>query len=527
MNKFKKILCLALGAMTAVSLSACGPMIRGGGGGGDEPDDPGTGGGSIKIHYTAGGFGKEAYNKLAADYKALTGVSVTWVPSYSTGEIQSLLASGQEKNDIVLPLLNMYQAQDAHMLEDLTDVYEATYTGETLAVKNKINKTLYEYIEARDGKRYQMFGNDSVSAFCYNADTLDAAFGAGNWVLPRTTDELFEMGDALKQRGYYTFSASVGINYNWDYMGTVWWAQYDGLESFNNFYYGKYYDEATGEWKKGVEINDTDGRKESLNVMSRMMSSRNGYMHASADRMSFDDAQAAFLGNGYSTDKKKCAFMVNGDWLENEMASWLLANPQNIGMMRAPVISSIINKLDTVNTDAKLKEVVAAVDKGETSVAGVSEADFETVRVARLMGYTATPNYPIGIPANRPASKKKLAKDFLVYLYSDRAQKVLAAEWQGLTYPTNYVPDDDMISDFVKSRREAFGNDMIPVFPRNASPMAYRGGLSDMSGVSGADKTLWNGTSASSILNTVKTNLEHNWDVYLRAEETSTNSSTN
>ncbi len=523
MKLSKKIVCLALGAMMAFSLTACGPMVRGGGstgGGGDNDDDVG-GSGSIKIHYTAGGFGKTAYERLSADYKALTGVTVSWKPSYSTGEIQSLLVSGQEKYDIVLPLLNMYQAQDAHMLEDLTDVYNATFEGETVAVKDKINQTLYSYIEAKDGKRYQLFGNDSVSAFCYNADTLDEAYGEGNWTLPRTTDELFKMGDELKTKGYYTFSASVGINYNWDYMGTVWWAQYDGLEAFNNFYWGKYYDEEASEWKKGTAINDTDGRREAMNVMSRMMKNSNGYMHSSADRMSFEDAQAAFLGNGYSKDKKKVAFMVNGDWLENEMASWLLANPQDIGMMRTPVISSLKDKLSTVNDDAKLAEVVAAVDEGKTEVAGVSAEDFATVKTARLMGYTATPNYPIGIPAYRSDSKKKLAKDFLVYMYSDRAQKILAQEWQGLTYPTAYEPEDSLLSDFVKTRREAFGSDMIPVFPRNASPMVYRGGMGDMSGVSGPDKQFFNGTSVESLLNTVKTSLEHNWSVYLEAEEAS------
>lgn len=515
MKKLRKIGCVLLGAVMAFGLTACG-----------DPADNGDGddgkGGSISIHYTVGGFGKTAYEKLGEDYKALTGVSVSWTPSYSTGEIQNLLTSNQEKNDIVLPLLNMYQAQDGHYLEDLTDVYNATYTGETVAVKDKINATLYEYIEAKDGKRYQLFGNDSVSAFCYNADTLDEAFGEGNWTLPRTTDELFKMGDDLKTKGYYTFSAATSINYNWDYIGTVWWAQYDGLEAFNNFYWGKYYDAASNEWKKGTAINDTAGRREAMTVMSRMMSNKNGYMHSYSDRMSFEDAQAAFLGNGYSKDTKKVAFMVNGDWLENEMASWLLENPQDIGMMRAPVISSLASKLSTVQTDAKLAEVVAAVDEGKTEVAGVSAEDFTAVKTARLMGYTATPNYPIGIPAYRPENKKKLAKDFLVYMYSDRAQKILSQEWQGLTYPTSYVPEDSAMSNFVKSRRKAFGNDMIPVFPRNASPMVYRGGMGDMSGVSGPDSQFYKGTTVDTILETVKTSLDHNWATYLEAEQTST-----
>ncbi|MDE6374118.1 MAG: extracellular solute-binding protein, partial [Clostridia bacterium] len=504
---------LALGTATMFGFAACGGSEEGEG-----PSGPGvTGSGSISVHYSAGGFGKEVFNKLSADYKALTGVSVKWVPSYTTGEIQSLLTSNQEKNDIVMPLLNMYQAQDAHRLEDLTDVYNSTFEGETLPVKDKINQNLYEYIEAADGNRYQLFGNNSVSAFCYNIGTLDEAFGEGNWELPRTTAELVKMAGQLKTKGYYAFSTSSSINYYWDYIGTVWWAQYDGLESFQKYYYGEYWDEATSDWKLGVEINDTKGRRYALEALSTIMKKSNGYMHSLADRMGFEEAQAAFLSNGYVGDDTKCAFMVNGDWLENEMSSWLMSNPQDIAMMRAPVISNIIEKLSTVNTEAKLSEVVKAVDDGETSVAGVSDEDFQTVRNARLMCYTATPNYPIGIPANRPENKKKLAKDFLVYLYSDRAQKIFAGELQGLTYPTNYEPEDSVLSDFVRSRRTVFGNDMIPVFPINASPLAYRGGLGELPGISGQDKVLINGTqTVSSILSTCKTNLTKNWENLMR-----------
>ena len=515
MKKFFKVACLALGVGLACSFAACG----GGGEEGGDPDTPGSSG-SISVHYSAGGFGKEWMAKIGKDYKALTGVSVRWVPSYTTGEIQSLLVTGQEKNDVVMPLLNMYQAQDAHRLEDLSDVYSAKFTGEEKTVGEKLNKSLYEYIEAADGKRYQMFANNSVSAFCYNIGTLNEAFGEGKWELPRTTNELVQMAESLKSKGYYAFSTSAGINYYWDYIGTVWWAQYDGIEAYQKYFYGEYKD--GNEWKVGTQINDSDGRKYALEALSTIMRKPNGYMHALADRMGFEEAQAAFLSNGYVGDKTKCAFMVNGDWLENEMSSWLMSNPQEIAMMRAPVISNLIEKLATVNTEAKLSEVVKAVDEGKTSVDGVSAEDFAAVRDARLMCYTATPNYPIGIPANRPENKKKLAKNFLVYLYSDRAQKIIAGELQGLTYPTDYEPDSSVLSDFVKSRKEMFGNDMIPVFPINASPMVYRGGLGDLDGLGGGpDKMLVNGSTPSSMLATCKTSLINNWEVYLKALNTS------
>lgn len=486
------------------------------------PQQP-AGTGTISIHYSAGGFDGDAMELISQDYKALTGVTVKWVPSYSTGEIQSLLTSQQEYNDIVMPLLNMYQAQDGHLLEDLTEVYNATCEGETQAIKDKMNQSLYDYSLADDGGRYILYGLNSVSAFCYNADTLDEAFGAGNWELPRTTNELLAMSKELAAKGYYAFSSCAAINYYWDYAGVVWWAQYDGIEKYQNFYRGKYLNEATGEWEMGPQINDSEGRKIALDTLSQFLNMKNGYVHSYAKYMNFEEAQAAFLSNGYRDDEKKVAFMVNGDWLENEMFSWLISNPQNIGMMRMPVVSELAAKLPTIQTEEKLSAVVAAVDEGAASYEGVSAEDFDAVRQARLMCYTATPNYPIGIPSYRPEEQKKLAKDFLVYLCSDRAQKIYAKSLQGLTMPYGYVPDDSVsVSDFIRTKLDSFGTDMIPVFPINASPMVYRGGLAEFPGVGGAiDSKMINGETSENILATSAQGLESNWENYMKALETS------
>lgn len=512
----KKIISLALCSLMAFGLCACG-----------ETDDPGNGSGgntskgSISVHFMVGGFGTDVNDKLSADYKALTGVTVNFKPSYTQGEIQQLVNSQQEQYDIVMPLLNMYFAQDTGKLECLDDVYNAIPAGETVAIKDKMNQDLCDYLLADDGHRYQMVANDSVSALCYNADTLDEAFGEGNWSLPLTTNELLKMSDDLVTKGYYAFSTSTAINYYWDYLGTVWWAQYEGLESFNNFYQGKYLD--GDEWKVGPQINDAKGREISLNTLSQIMNTSQGRMHALASNMDFKNAQRAFLGKGYVNDKKKVGFMVNGDWLENEMASTLISSPQDIGMMRAPVVSELATKLASVKTDARLAEIVKAVDANKTyaetatgDLADLTESDFEHVREARLMVYTATPNYPIGIPANRPEAKKQLAKDFLVYLYSDRAQRIIAQSLQGLAYPAGYdvLSDDSVtVSDFVRTRYEAFGNDKINIFPRNSSPLVYLGGLGDTPGAgTGIDNALCSGSTATALLSSSKTVLEHNWE---------------
>lgn len=510
----KKILSIVLCVCMALGVCVgCNPDGGGSGGGGSN--------GSISVHFMAGGFGTDVNKNLTADYRALTGVNVVWKPSYSQGEIQQLVNSKQEQYDIVMPLLNMYAAQDSGKLECLDDVYNAVPAGETLAIKDKMNKDMCDYLLAEDGHRYQMVANDSVSAICYNADTLDEAFGAGNWKLPRTTKELLAMSDELVANDCYAFSTSTAINYYWDYIGTVWWAQYEGLESFDNYYEGKYLDGE--EWKYGPQINDAAGRKIALETLSKIMNTASGRMHARAANMDFKNAQRAFLGKGYVNDVKKVGFMVNGDWLENEMASVLISSPQNIGMMRAPVVSELADKLTSVRTDERLALIVDAVDANKTfaetatgDLADLTEADYKHVREARLMVYTATPNYPIGIPSNRPAAKKQLAKDFLVYLYSDRAQRIIAQSLQGLSYPAGYnvLEDDDVqVSDFVRSRHLAFGNDKINIFPRNASPLVYLGGLGDTPGSgAGIDNAICSGSTATSLLSASKTGLEYNWE---------------
>jgi len=527
----KKIICLALCSVLAVGLCACGET-----GGGDGGGTGGTGvvkKGSISVHFMVGGFGTDVNDNLSKDYKALTGVTVNWKPSYTQGEIQQLVNSKQEQYDVVMPLLNMYPAQDSGKLECLDDVYDTIPEGETVAIKDKMNQDLCNYLLADDGHRYQMVANDSVSAICYNADTLDAAFGKGNWSLPLTTNELIEISDDLVEEGYYAFSTSTAINYYWEYMGIVWWAQYEGLESFDNFYQGKYFDGT--DWVYGPEINDAKGREIALDTLSAIMKTSNGRMHSKAANMDFKNAQRAFLGKGFVDDKKKVGFMVNGDWLENEMASTLITSPQNIGMMRAPVVSELATKLTSVRTEERLKNIVKAVDANKTyaetatgDLADLTEADFNHIHDARLMVYTATPNYPIGIPANRPAAKKQLAKDFLVYLYSDRAQRIIAQSLQGLTYPAGYdvLADSNVqMSDFVKTRHQAFGNDKINIFPRNSSPLVYLGGLGDTPGAgAGIDNTLCSGSeSTETLLSKSKTTLKSNWDnisKYIKTEAT-------
>ncbi len=87
---------------------------------------------------------------------------------------------------------------------------------------------------------------------------------------------------------------------------------------------------------------------------------------------------------------------------------------------------------------------------------------------------------------------------------------------QGLAYPAGYdvLSDDGVaVSDFVRTRYEAFGNDKINIFPRNSSPLVYRGNLGDTPGAgTGIDNALCSGSTPGALLASSKTVLEHNWE---------------
>lgn len=484
-------------------------------------DETDSSGGTVKVHIFEAGFGTKWLENIAREYKAATGITVKITKSFQAGEIGGLLNTNQQTNDIVMPLGTLWNAQNAGLLEDITSVYDAVPEGETDSIKDKMNQNIREKIET-DGKYFQMNWVNSVSGLCYNESTLDKFLGEGQWSLPLTTNELFALCDRIKAvtDGPYAFSTSSGTNYFSDYMGLVWWAQYQGYNEYYDYYSG-YYTDVEGNRKFGTnegEINGAKGRKVALDAASKILKLSNGYMHKDAKAMSFEEAQIAFVGQGFGTNKKEAAFMINGDWLENEMQSYLAAKPQDIKMMRAPVISEIIERLDTVKTDIKLAEVVKAVDEGKTytDLIGVSETDFKKISDARKMTYTASLDHPIGVVKARPEKQKELAKNFLIYLCSNQAQRTYAKTLGGITMPYGYIPDTASVTGFAKSRIESFGNDMLPICVDYSSVIVYRGGLTAYPGNRELDYALLNGTSSETILSTSLREIQSKWnDVYL------------
>ncbi len=491
----------------------------------DDDDDWGDGNGTGKgktltiVCYEAG-FGTKWLEEMAKEFESAYDCRVVVKKSYINGELIALLNDNSVGDDIVMALGSMDSAQDRGLLVDLSDVYNAIPEGENEAIKDKMVQSVYDKLLTDDGKIYQMNWSHSVSSIVLNKTVLDRIFPDG-YKIPNTTDELIAFADAIKAEGVYPFSISTSISY-WDYLHWVWWAQYDGYEKYTDYYYGIYHKEnedgsVTRVKDTEGKVLDSQGRLEALKVAETLLKKENGYLHKYANSMTWQESQIAFVGQGYAgRDMTECAMMVNGDWLQNEVQSYLIGKNQELVMIKPPVISSIVDTLENKNmTDAELSAIIDAIDSGATSYSGVSQKDFDRLTEARRMIYSATFDHCVGIPAR--AKNKELAKEFLKFMASDMGQAIYAKHLNGLSMAYGYQPSGEL-SSFVRSRYEITEN-MIPICLDSSSPLVYRQGhtaYTTGNGV-GLDGILYNGSSAEWIVNDTRTTLLASWDEIMLA----------
>lgn len=513
----KKLGCVLLCFACTASAASCGAGNRNSGGNNSAGGKPS---GSISVICYEAGFGTKWLDEMAEEFSSALGVTVKVKKSYVNGELISLLNDNSQNDDVVMALGSMFAPQDSGFLTDLSPVYNSVPEGETKTIKETMNPAIYNKLLTEDGKIYQMNWADPVCGIVINKTVLDRIFPDG-YKVPNTTDELIEFCDEIKAEGVYPFSISTSISY-WDYLHWVWWAQYEGYDNYIDYYWGYYQKEqpdgtTVRTLAENGEVLDMPGRLEAVKVAERLLKKGNGYMHKYADSMTWQEAQIAFVGQGYAgQDMTESAMMVNGQWLENEVQSYLLTKPQDLAMIKTPVISSIVKTLENKSmTDETLSAVIDAIDEGETSYSGVFDKDFSRISEARRMVYSATFDHCCAIPAK--SKNKPLAMEFLKFMASDMGQSIYAKYLNGLTMPYGYDVGDN-VTDFVRSRYENF-SDYIPICIDFSSPLVYRQGLTAYTTGNGAglDGVLYKGNTAEWVINDTKTTLMASWDKIILA----------
>jgi hypothetical protein len=134
----------------------------------------------------------------------------------------------------------------------------------------------------------------------------------------------------------------------------------------------------------------------------------------------FTTLQTRFLNSSKaSLNENKYAIRPNGDWLKQESGE---ENSDNIILIKTPVISTIINRLNTVEDDTDLINIINYIDgkitKTELDNFGdFSQTDIEIVREARNTIYSRSPNLYAFSPVY--CNAKDLVKKFLLYMASN------------------------------------------------------------------------------------------------------------
>ena len=368
---------------------------------------------------------KEKYGKVVVD------VENNGIETYAADQLKA--GSKANKFDVMfsLNLQDLYGktgSNKKYYLADLKDVYEATVPGEEVMVKEKmidsaVNANLYTSASG-ESSWYAMPWAGGYNGILYNADLLESK----NYEVPVTTDELLTImtAETTASADKYCImqSTKAGATY-WEHLFPTWWAQYEGYDNYTKFWEGKVYNASTETYEYSVDIFKQKGRLESLKVLEDILSDN---LYPQAASTLYMNAQRAFLqGDGM--------FMACGDWFDMEMKSIrddLVKNNKtvyNIQMMKTPVISAIIDKLSTVKDDATLAKVVRAIDGGATSYDGVSEADFKAIKEAREILYSVGNYHTAVIPSY--AKNMDLAKDFLAYLATDKANEIYTEKTGG------------------------------------------------------------------------------------------------
>lgn len=476
----KKIVALILAIFTAFSFVGCNRGI-------DKTD---TKTDVLQLAIVNRGYGVDFLYKLVEKFEEKTGAEVAIVSesSITTTTRQSLLNPNTNGIDLYFAIEDfvddlVYQGRSVVsgyecVFEDLSSLYDEPLEGwgQEITLRDMLDPFyFYANTYLATEKQYTTTWATALDGLIYNHELFEKY----TLIIPRTTDELFEVMDQIKALQLrnsnneiiypFTYPGTDGYTY---YLINVWFAQYAGTEVFYNFLQGK---DADGNYVPECFLNK--GMSDAYKVLEQILfiggkdTPSNGYVSDTDISNNFTAAQVLFLNES--------AFMMpNGDWLDREANSNVSAGTVDIRFMKTPILSTITDNLDTVKNDTLLRQVIDYVD-GTTTVkpANVSDADIEKVRAARSV-VNAEVAHMCFIPAY--SNNIELAKEFLLYFYSKEGQDIVSQYSYGNTAPLHFdYTSLSGYSEFTELQKSKFAlmGDATYVARLYNAPIAYRGGF--------------------------------------------------
>lgn len=493
----KKLICVALGVTLSVAaLAGCTYQKR-------SPDTEST----LEVYAFDAGYGVDWVGEMLDLFADQDWVKEKYpnlnilqpITNDVSNFAESKLNAGERSNTIDLIFgtnLFDYAGPNGDLLDLTESVYNSPVPGETDESGKPvlwIDKAIGSYNESNryidttnlsSESYYTVSWAAGMNSFVYN-ETILNSFGLD---VPNTTDDLEEVcaiikanegKDNGKYNEGYSFVQSREADY-WSYLFPVWWAQYEGVSRYLDFWNGIDNDIYS------VNIFRQQGRVKSLEVYEDLLAYSKGYLSLNSFLDEFMMAQTSFLqGHG--------VFHVNGDWFAKEMEqtmSDIISEEGGIDSfktMRMPVVSALGVKLGI--EDSTLSDIIDYLD-GDTaslpdfeSTAGYTDdAVVAAVREARTIVHSIGPNHTAVIPAY--ANGKDVAVDFLRFMATDIAQESYIRSTGGASLPFNYDLKEKNIELYnelhplLQSRHDYFNAYEIYTLPSDrAFPLARYGGI--------------------------------------------------
>ena len=359
---------------------------------------------------------------------------------------ETIMDAGRASNKFDLMFgMNLAKFNGHEDVLDLTDlVYNKEIPGTTMLYKDFLNGSFlksYEYYPKGDtsGKPRFYFAPwaGGMNGIIYNA----TFFEDRNYKVPNTTDELVAICKSYRDATYnpsdrinskYCFVQGNDEGY-FNNLFDVFWTQYQGIDGYIDFWNG--IDDGT--LSKGIFTQQ--GRLKSLNVFKELLTESEHFVSPSSDNQTFMASQRAFL-------KGSALFNCNGDWFISEMKEIredIIAHGgenYTFKMMKTPIVSSIIEKCESIENDAELSALVAAIDSSSTSLSGdgyeVSQEDYDKIKEARRVAHSHGATHQTIIP--KYALAKDAAVDFVRFMATEKAQDAYIKATNGASLPFNY-----------------------------------------------------------------------------------------
>ena len=522
MKNLKKILSLIISLGMVMGATACG-------GGGENPSEKGV----LKIASFEGGYGA-TWTKALADAFMVHNPGITVEVECNPlirDEAVTAFETGISDYDVYfIDGVNVGNYCETYgSLADISALYSDTSMPkagsnvESVSVKDKIRPEIVkEMMYGGDraefaGKYYTVPSPSGPCSLVLNTDTLDLVFGAGNWSVPRTTDELIALCDAIVEKEavkeiagvpypiYPLIYSGEALEY-WHYLYYPWIAQIGGLEVWDSFNSLK----INGEYSQAAY--QPEGKAEAYAVLETLIKYSNGYCDESSMDNLFNVSQKYFL-------QGRACMYITGDWLEREMEG-TTNYKANLKMVKTPIISDLGDKLGI--TDAQLAEVVSAIDNGQASVEGVSADVFAKVKEARAITYTLA-NSAIGA-VHSTSQNVDLAIEFFRFMYTDEGINIVLRESKSylpVVNASNYVLSGDLTT-FRQSVNDITACDLTYIYTSSRDPIRYRAGVEWHLGNEGPENAMGkesNPETAYSFLQKEANLLAQKWSEFLKQVE--------